>query len=409
VLSRQTPTDASVRPPEPDPRVLTVSQKSEDGGHFRTIQAALDNVRPGMIIRVLDDAVYEEYLLINARHRGVVLEAPRKATIRKRRDGAHEAVFLSGVPDFTLRGFRLESSVLSDHTLVRIDKVSPGVVLDRLEMSANMAAACVVLYDVPLSDKDAPIVIQNCSMRRGQRGILVRARDFNLRNNPLPVRRVVIRENIVAECVEGVSMEGALQEVQAVGNCLIDCRVTGIEWGDPLHGAADVLVANNTFLRIEQAVRIWDDHGKGMEFLKCKNVRIQNNLILDPPSPDDMLFRDHIRGQPNSGRPGDLPRLLNSPEWRFSNNWREVDPAKAAARASKVWIPPRPGDRLQVPIPILSRTSDDPNFLRPPKGSPLGKAGAGTTDPALPAYVGAVPPEGVAPWDWDKTWKAMTR
>jgi hypothetical protein len=28
---------------------------------------------------------------------------------------------------------------------------------------------------------------------------------------------------------------------------------------------------------------------------------------------------------------------------------------------------------------------------------------------ALPAYVGAVPPEGVEPWDWDKTWSALTR
>ncbi len=30
-------------------------------------------------------------------------------------------------------------------------------------------------------------------------------------------------------------------------------------------------------------------------------------------------------------------------------------------------------------------------------------------DPSLPAYVGAVPPEGVEPWDWDKTWKALAR
>jgi len=27
----------------------------------------------------------------------------------------------------------------------------------------------------------------------------------------------------------------------------------------------------------------------------------------------------------------------------------------------------------------------------------------------LPTYVGAVPPEGVEPWDWDKTWKARAR
>ncbi len=66
-------------------RLLTVSKKPEDGGHFRTITEALDYVQPGMTIRVLDDAVYGEYLLINRReqHYGVVLEAAGKATIRK--------------------------------------------------------------------------------------------------------------------------------------------------------------------------------------------------------------------------------------------------------------------------------------------------------------------------------------
>jgi hypothetical protein len=60
-------------------------------------------------------------------------------------------------------------------------------------------------------------------------------------------------------------------------------------------------------------------------------------------------------------------------------------------------------------IKVLSREPNDPNFLRPPKGSPLARGGAGVMDPALPAWVGAVAPEGVAPWDWDKTWKMLAR
>jgi hypothetical protein len=95
------------------------------------------------------------------------------------------------------------------------------------------------------------------------------------------------------------------------------------------------------------------------------------------------------------------------------------------------------------PNAVLSQKLGDPNFLRPPKGSPLAWSGAGghtlpaariasavgqagsltnpwmagwavpqamsQPDPSLPAYVGAVPPEGVAPWDWEKTWSAWTR
>src|SRR5262249_50205699 len=86
------------RPVEPeDPRGLRVSKRPEAGGRFRTIQAALDEVEPRMTIRVLDDAVYEEHLLINRpeQHRGVVLEAAGKATLRTPSDrsaGRSEAI-----------------------------------------------------------------------------------------------------------------------------------------------------------------------------------------------------------------------------------------------------------------------------------------------------------------------------
>src|SRR5262249_37587696 len=41
----------------------------------------------------------------------------------------------------------------------------------------------------------------------------------------------------------------------------------------------------------------------------------------------------------------------------------------------------------------------------PPKGSPLVPEGSIQHDPRLPSYIGAVPPEGVFPWDWDRTWR----
>src|SRR5207248_737138 len=106
---------------------------------------------------------------------------------------------------------------------------------------------------------------------------------------------------------------------------------------------------------------------------------------------------------------GDVPSLLNSPEWRFSYNWREIAPPKADSPYLAFWIPDCLHDRLQVSIDAGSRTPGTPDFLRPPKDSPRANGGAGVDDGALPAYVGAVPPEGVAPWDWEKTWKALDR
>jgi len=138
--------------------------------------------------------------------------------------------------------------------------------------------------------------------------------------------------------------------------------------------------------------------------LKCKNIRFQNNLVLESQHPADLVFFDHPRGsKANQLIPGDLGGLLTSPQWRFSHNWREIDPEKTA-RYKDRWIPPN-HDRAQARIEVLSRTLGDPNFLRPAKDSPLTKGGV--NDGSLPAYVGSVPPEGMEPWDWDKTWKAL--
>jgi hypothetical protein len=61
------------------------------------------------------------------------------------------------------------------------------------------------------------------------------------------------------------------------------------------------------------------------------------------------------------------------------------------------------------PNAVLSYKPGNPDFLRPPKDSPLAKGGAGVNDISLPSYVGAVPPEGAEPWNWEKTWKALGR
>ena len=71
-------------------------------------------------------------------------------------------------------------------------------------------------------------------------------------------------------------------------------------------------------------------------------------------------------------------------------------------------------DRLEESIKVISRLDKNLDFLRPEKDSRLATAGAGgpnanPVDKSLPPYVGAVPPQGVEPWDWDKTWKAMVR
>src|SRR5262249_12477485 len=150
--------------------------------------------------RVLDDAVYQEYLRINRpeQHRGVVLEAAGKASLR-RLPNRSEVVAILGVSGFTLRRFRFESPPdKHEHTQIHIGGRCPGVVLDRLDMMTG-GAACVGLYDVPLSGKDAPIVIQNCTMRGGSYVVKIEGRARNNFDRPRPCGHVIIRENILFE------------------------------------------------------------------------------------------------------------------------------------------------------------------------------------------------------------------
>jgi hypothetical protein len=287
------------------------------------------------------------------------------------------------------------------------------VVLDRLDMTLGGNVG-VNLYRVPLSGNDAPIVIQNCTMRGGEdgdQGLRIEGRDRDDRDRPVPCAQVVVRENTLIGCGEGLFMSGAIRKVHVVGNRIINARPCAITLIDLMGGAADILVANNTVIGSYRAVRIVDDHSKGKEFLKCKNICVQNNLVLENGADTDMIFHNHRRevSPVNAISPCDLQALLSSPEWRFGHNWRGIDPQRAAQEPERraipiKWIPPSPTDHLQVPIEILSHTPDDPNYLRPAKDSPLATGGAGGS---LPAYVGAVPPEGVRPWDWDKTWKAL--
>jgi tRNA A-37 threonylcarbamoyl transferase component Bud32 len=412
VLSRRWSAPSPGQPPGlDDPRVLTVSKRPEDRARFDTIRAALDAVEPGMTIRVLDDAVYEEHLLIGARrHREVVLEAAGKATIRMP-PGESEAVLIGDVSNFSLRDFHVESGPAPPpHAMVLINGLCPGLVLDGLDMTDNEKGDCISsLSSSAEGTTEAPIRIQNCTFRRAWAAFGLQGCDRNDLGRPLPSGHVVFTNNTMIRCVQAVVLPGGIHHVLVAGNRILDSQYAAIDLFDPIPPASYLLIVNNTLVRNRNAMRIWDDHKKGRDFLKCKNIRVQNNLVLGHQFAADLVFFNHPRGDFDQTSASDLPALLTSPNWRFSHNWREIVPLKPGLGLSDRWVPTCPNDHLEVPIRVLSRTHGDPNFLRPQKDSPLATSGAGVSDISLPAYVGAVPPDGVQPWDWQKTWDIQCR
>src|SRR5262249_17856197 len=115
-----------------DPNVLTVSQKPEDGGRFRTINAALEQAKPGTTIRVLDAKTDPEVLSLTqaSRHAGITLEAPHRATLAPGKTPIGlDIVSVAGV---TVRGFHLQPGP-DTGCLIAVRDQSPGVVLEDLQ------------------------------------------------------------------------------------------------------------------------------------------------------------------------------------------------------------------------------------------------------------------------------------
>jgi serine/threonine protein kinase len=399
--------------PPDDPRILTVSQKPEDGGQFRTINAALEKAESGMTIRVRDDAVYQEQVKIDQsdQYRGITLEAAagKKPTIRIPA-GENFGVQVVRVENFTLRGFRIDvdrrKQTLPFGLLLIIGKTA-GTALDRLDLDAECAATkgqgCISAFNIPLSQDEAPIVIENSVFRGAADAVFLQGRVARPPwNEPRPVSNMIIRNNDFTECHNGIVLAGAVQRILAVGNRIMGGELDAVSLRELLPDANDVLIANNTLFECSAALRVWDEDNAG---LKAKNIRFQNNLVLAPMIRGDLFFLDHPRNVfDGKEKPGDVPKLLDA--WRFSHNSREIAPP--GPKDSRFWIPPGPKDVLKKPIIVMSRKpADVADFLHPPKDSPLGTAGI--NDALLPAYVGAFPPEGVPEWNWNWTWDALAR
>src|SRR5262249_36430434 len=198
---------------------------------------------------------------------------------------------------------------------------------------------------------------------------------------------------------KGILLMGSITDAQVTGNLVWGCSVAGIQIEDPASGSGRTLIANNTIFDSGPAFRVWDN--APFEKPSPGQVEVRNNLLFGTEKGSTMAFVLDPRDG-GATRPGDVKSLNES--WRFDHNWRDVSGSQ-----SGFTIPLAPGDRAFKDVALLSRLPHRPDFMRPPADSPLAAGGAGREDVSLPVYVGAVPPQGVEPWDWDNTWKARVK
>jgi hypothetical protein len=352
-----------------------------------------------MTIRVLDGESYREQVAITApkRHVGLTLEAPHGATLEAPRE-VKWLLQIRSVAQVTVRHFRLQTEQ-PRVSLVLVRDPCPGLLLDSLDLDVGLperGSNGIEIVAVTLADRDAPAVIQGCTVRRGACGILMQGAVFP--GGSLPSNRLVVRNNTILQPgMLGIGAVGLVRDVHLVGNRIASAGQAALQL-QHLHAESKrVLIANNTLVDSTWAFRVWD-----RKQVQAEEVEVCNNLVLGGKQPDMMVLDSggddfQIRG------PGEPAALLRA--WRFHHNWREGEEPQGKGLLIESWLPPGKDDRLiadRRQLLLRATASGDP-FLRPAKESPLKDAGAGGD---LPRYVGALPPEGVEAWDWERTWKA---
>jgi serine/threonine protein kinase len=381
---------------EPSTRKVVTIQNgltvAKDGtGQYTTIGEALEKVKPGETIQVLDAATYQEAITINdvKRHTGIVLEAVRGATLVLVAEFA-AALAIDNVPHVTVRGFRFQFSGGSRNSVfLSVKGHCPGVLLENLEVKAAAIVNGIWLNSAWSDQNDHPIVIRNCLLQVGYDAIVVLGHPGA--DETKRARGIAIRDNKVF-ALRGVRIVRGVQDVQLAGNVFSNCGQVAVQI-EPASTLCGILIANNTVVHNGSGLRIWDE--SPITKLLPNQVTMANNLFFGN-NDGDVLF---VLGEGQRYNPGDGLALIKT--WTFAHNWRDLEGNEA-----RFIIPLAKNDKKLEQKDRPPAVISERDFLRPAKDSPLAKAGTGGD---LPSYVGAVPPEGAEPWDWQKTWDARAR
>jgi hypothetical protein len=371
---------------------LTVSKAAKDGGQFRSISEALARVvHPGMTIRILDRGTYTESIAVNKPnlHEGLTLEAVQPATLVAPPD-AKFGVIVDHVPHVTIRG-------LHDHrglpSFVMVSGHSPGVSLEDLETEAKGLVLVVVLQKILIAPSEDPLVVKRCGFKGGKDAIWVSG-PANLHNESTRTSGILIRDNRISGVWRGVVVQGGVGHCQITGNRIWNCKMVGLQLEDLATVSDHLLFANHTVVDSGSAFRVWDD--PPFRDVRRGQVEVRNNLFFNATEADMGFALNSESGM--GTRSGDGKSLVE--RWRFDHNWRDLSGAQAGYQ-----VPLAPDDKLLDRVAVLSRDPTQANYLRPAPDWPPAKEGAGLQDRTLPTYAGAVPPEGVESWDWDRTWR----
>jgi hypothetical protein len=383
----------------PRGKLITVSKDANDKADFDTLGKALAAVtKPWTTIRVLDADTYSEALTIAdaEKQTGLTLEAMKKATLLVGPRVGDTALSVQDVPQVCVRGFRFREAVPRKdaviRALVQVKGRAGGFVLEDAELTLSGGVIGVMLRAVEGPDRAGPAVVRRCrftGLEVANDGIeVVGPRALG------PCRNVRVLDNRFDRVRRGVWLSGATSDVLVAGNLLAGCGQGGLQLEDLAVGSRDIAFVNNTAIRCARGFTVF--YNGELKDPERHAVELVNNLFL---LSEDCDLGSVAQVGPTCEPAGNGAEIVR--QWRFRNNRRDY-----AGSSNNVLLPKSPGVPLLEAgaLPSVDRTK--PEDIRPKKDSPLATEGAGKNDASLPAYIGALPPEGVAAWDWDRTWRA---
>jgi hypothetical protein len=364
--------------------LLTVSQDPKAGGDFRTINEALAMVtRPGMTIRVLDDAEYAGAIMItqSGNHEGLTIESPSRATIAASAGMGGRVVFgifIRSVPRVTLRGFRLVQRGHPDKAgmLIMVMGNCPGVTIEDMDVGVvqNLTNG-FHLENVTVLPGESPVEIRNCVLSKLNMGVVLLGMNVQT-GDAFPVNGIVIRNNRIHACSgEAIAISGRVSNVAIVENRIGDCGISCVSIGDILAGSRGILLANNTIRTSQDCFRIFSPIDRQSD------VRIASNFILSVNGPDLQSLGI------------DLTDFAN---WKISNNYRQHQPPESADGTRRYL--PFAKDRIGGILQPLSIDPTDAEYLTFNESIDIP-----TIEPldGLPNYIGPIAPRGSNSWVWD--------
>ena len=263
----------------PDTRQESVTVAADGSADVSSLAEALRRVRPGGVVRVLDDARYDEAVRVDSSERwdGVTLEATNQATLTAPKGSI---LSLLGVRNVTVRGFRIETRGLQH--AIEITQSCPGLTIQDCQIGPSSPSdsklSMIYLHNAAAGEKEAPIRIRDCVIDYGSVGIVIGGHDESD-----PVRQVVVERcrliggRRVGDGERGVALVllSRVSEIQVTRNILAaGTNGMNLAFSDPT-SAQDVAVAWNTFHDFHFVV------GLPESAESCfSKVRFESNLFL---------------------------------------------------------------------------------------------------------------------------------